>query len=176
VARLAICDIVGQAAASCHLNAGRLFLGVRLRCEDSAGGNNATRGYPNRSEDRTDHMRTFVIVAAGLVVPAVSAVAAPPVPRQENGWLIYQDSYTTLTIPCGPQPVLLYGSHTTITLRGVCAYVRVAGAHNDIGIDIGPAGTIEITGAHNDVTWQQVQPGPPPRLIDGGYSNSFHRP
>ncbi len=121
-------------------------------------------------------MRPLVIVAAGLVITAVSAVAAPPVPRQQNGWLIYQDSFTTQTIPCGPQPVLLYGSHTTITLHGVCAYVRVAGAHNDIAIDIGPAGTIEITGAHNDVTWQQVQSGPPPRLIDSGESNSFHHP
>jgi hypothetical protein len=119
-------------------------------------------------------MRPFVIVAAGLLIPAVGAVAAPPVPRQQNGWLIYQDSFTSQTIPCGPQPVLLYGSHTTITLHGVCAYVRVAGAHNDIAIDIGAGGTIEITGAHNDVTWQQVQPGPPPRLIDSGDSNSFH--
>lgn len=103
------------------------------------------------------------------------AAAAPPRPVAQNGWLVYQDSHVTQALPCGRQPILLRGNHTDLTLTGGCAYVRVAGEHNDISIEVLQGATIDISGAHNDVTWRQIVPGQPPRLINGGQSNSFHR-
>lgn len=118
------------------------------------------------------------LTVAGLLtfvaLPAVAAGAPPPV--RQNGWLIYRASHVSQTLPCAAQPILLQGNHTDLTLNGRCLYVRVAGEHNDIAIEIGPSATIEISGAHNDVTWHQVVPGPPPRLLDTGYSNTFHHP
>jgi Protein of unknown function (DUF3060) len=113
------------------------------------------------------------ILACLFTVAAAPALAAP---FQQNGWLIYRDSHVEETLPCAEQPILLEGSHTDLTLHGTCLYVRIAGEHNDIAIDIGPAATIEITGAHNDVTWRKVVPGPPPRLLNTGPSNAFHHP
>jgi Protein of unknown function (DUF3060) len=119
-------------------------------------------------------MRALVVGAFGGAI-AVQAFAATPIPPvEQNGWLVYQDSHISQTAPCTQQPILLNGSHTDFTLNGACENVRVAGEHNDISIQVGPAATIEITGAHNDVTWQQVIPGPPPHLLDSGTSNTFH--
>jgi len=124
-------------------------------------------------------MRALVVgvVGGSIAVQAFAAqalAAGPSPPVQQNGWLVYQDSHITETAPCARQPILLNGSHTSFTLDGACAQVRIAGEHNDISVQVGPAATIEITGAHNDVTWQQVIPGPPPHLVDSGASNSFH--
>ena len=74
-------------------------------------------------------------------------------------------------LTCGPRPLLLTGDHQDLTVTGPCRYVRVAGRHNDISIDVVPGGTIDITGAHNDVTWHAAAT---PHLLDHGISNSFH--
>ena len=123
------------------------------------------------------HRSAIIAVGSALVVAtAVPAIAERPAPvaLQQNGWLIYDASHVAQTIPCTPQPILLRGSHTDTTLSGRCAYVRVAGGHNDIAIEIGGGATIEITGEHNDVSWHQVAPGPPPRLLAPGPDNTFH--
>jgi hypothetical protein len=120
-------------------------------------------------------MRIVVVAALGTLVATRAFAAGPTPPLEQNGWLIYQDSHITETANCPGRPVLLNGSHISFTLNGPCSYVRVAGEHNDISVQIGAAATIEITGAHNDVTWQQIVRGPPPRLIDSGASNTFHR-
>jgi hypothetical protein len=119
-------------------------------------------------------MRALAVGAlcGAIAVQAFAAEPSPPI--VQNGWLVYHDSHITETAPCTQQPILLGGDHTDFTLNGACNYVRVAGEHNDISIQIGPAATIEITGAHNDVTWRQMIPGPPPRLLDSGPSNTFH--
>lgn len=119
-------------------------------------------------------MRTLALSALSCAITTLAFAARPTPPVQENGWLIFRDSHITEAIPCRTQPILLQGNHTTITLNGICSYVRVAGQHNDISVEVGPAATIEITGKHNDVTWQQVVRGPPPRLLDDAPSNTFH--
>jgi hypothetical protein len=119
-------------------------------------------------------MRASAALAGMLLAWPVLAAAAPPL--RQNGWTIYQDSHTELTIPCLPTPILLRGSHTDVVMKGGCGYVRLEGEHNDVEVDLAPGATFEITGSHNDVTWRQVAPGPPPRLLDTGAGNSFHRP
>jgi hypothetical protein len=120
-------------------------------------------------------MKATGLLGIGLVVAGAIATGAwSQPPTQVNGWIVYLDSHAGETLPCAPTPILLNGSHTDITLRGQCTYVRVAGEHNDIAIEAAPAATIEITGAHNDVTWRQVAPGPPPRLVNAGTGNTFH--
>ena len=66
------------------------------------------------------------------------------------------------------------GDRTETRLTGPCRFVRITGSHNDVEVDIVPAGVIEITGGHNDVNWRQIQQGPRPTLTSSGESNSFH--
>jgi hypothetical protein len=120
-------------------------------------------------------MRALVVGTLGGAIAVQAFAATPTPPVEQDGWLVYQDSHISETASCARLPILLNGSHTDFTLNGACETVRVAGEHNDISIQLGPAATIEITGAHNDVTWRQVIPGPPPRLLDSGTSNTFHR-
>lgn len=119
-------------------------------------------------------MRSWAVGALCGSIAVQACVAAATAPVQQNGWLVYQDSHISQIADCTRQPIVLGGSHTDFTLNGMCDHVRVSGDHNDITIQIGPAATIEITGAHNDVTWQQMAPGPPPRLLDSGIENTFH--
>ena len=120
-----------------------------------------------------------------LVVPAMgfvgllcalspSALGQPAQPRLKDGWDAY--GYADLVV-CRDNPVLLLGHHMDVKVRGGCHYVRVAGSHNDVRVDLAPGGTIEITGAHNDVTWR-LPPGAQtgPVLLNHGESNDFHGP
>ena len=109
-----------------------------------------------------------------LAACATTSVRAASPPTQQGVWTVYQDSHTSQTIPCVPNPILLNGSHTDLKLVGDCNYVRVAGEHNDIYIELGAGATIEITGEHNDVTWHQIVQGRPPRLLATPESNTFH--
>ncbi len=125
---------------------------------------------------RSARSALFGAVCALPGVAAVPALAqAPPAAVRQNGWLIYGASHLAQRLPCAPTPILVTGSHTDTAIKGACAYVRVSGEHNDVDVEVAAGGTIEITGAHNDVTWHQVTPGPPPRLISGRESNTFHR-
>lgn len=123
-------------------------------------------------------MRAITVVARvgvlGLAVAACSTTpGGPPGPIEQNGFLVYGNGAPS-AITCDQRPVQLNGNHTDKRLSGPCQFVRVAGSHNDIAIDMAPGGAIDITGAHNDVTWSQSQPGPPPMLVDHGASNTFH--
>ncbi len=111
---------------------------------------------------------------ACLAAACTARPGGPPGPVLINGIMVYGDGAPS-TIACDVRPVQLNGNHTSIRVTGDCGFVRVAGEHNDIGVDVAPGGTIEITGAHNDVTWIQARPGPAPVLEDHGASNSFHR-
>ncbi len=108
------------------------------------------------------------LAAAGLILAATQGAAAADA---NNGWDIYGKIDR---VSCSGRPVLLQGSHTDVTLAGACRYVRITGEHNDVTVDVRPGGTIEITGAHNDVWWRQRSPGPGPRLVNNGASNTFH--
>ena len=105
---------------------------------------------------------------SGLIGPA--AASGDP-----NGWQHFSGSVPR-RVACGELPILLEGSHTGVTLVGNCGYVRVAGDHNDVTVELAPGGTIEITGEHNDVAWRQPNPSVPPSLLNRGKSNSFHPP
>jgi len=118
----------------------------------------------------------FCALGGLLGLAAFPAVAqTPPEPVRQNGWLIYGASHRSQRLPCAPTPILVTGSHTDTELKGACTYVRISGEHDDVDVEVAAAGTIEITGEHNDVTWHQVTQGPPPRLINGRGSNTFHR-
>ncbi len=109
---------------------------------------------------------------AAVFLHTACAQAAPAIPTPDGAWDRY--GYAS-SITCGARPVLLTGSHMDLTVRGNCRTVRVAGAHNDIDVELEPGGRIEITGKHNDVTWHLL-PGAPvaPVLLDQGTSNTFH--
>jgi hypothetical protein len=116
-----------------------------------------------------------VLGGLGLAACGGGAHAPEPAGAEANGWTRYAASGTQ-SIACGKLPVLLASSHSDSTLTNSCGYVRIAGEHNDVSIEIAPAGTIEITGAHNDVYWKLSKPGAPPHLLDTGQSNTFHPP
>jgi hypothetical protein len=116
-------------------------------------------------------VKILIICFAG----AVACTNAPPSPPLvQDGWLHYTTSRTKQSILCADMPIQLDGNRTDLLLTGYCRMVRIAGEHNDIRAQIIPGGTIEVVGAHNDIWWQQLGPGPRPRLIDNGASNTFH--
>ena len=103
---------------------------------------------------------------AGIISPA--AAGGDP-----GAWQRFS-SNAPARIQCGELPIVLEGNRTDLNLSGNCGYVRVAGDHNDIVIELAPGGTIEITGAHNDVTWTQPNATIPATFYDRGTSNTFH--
>jgi hypothetical protein len=111
------------------------------------------------------------LVMLGACAPSPTKLA----PVEQGGWLIYSESRIRTPIACGPTPIQLTGDRLDTKLTGECHYVRITGAHNDIEIDVAPGGTIEMLGTNNDVFWNQVRPGPSPRLINNGSSNTFHQ-
>ena len=113
------------------------------------------------------------LAAVGLAA-ACTPTAEEARPVQQSGFMVYNANGARQAIACDSLPIQLNGNHTSIRLTGACRFVRVAGKHNDIAVDVAPGGTIEITGQHNDVSWRQVRPGPAPLLLDHGPSNSFH--
>ena len=83
-------------------------------------------------------------------------------PRRHGRWHAhYKTSRTSQKIVCDSRPISLDGDRTELTRVGPCHFVRISGSHNDIALDIIPAGTIEITGAHNDVSWRLTEAGSP---------------
>lgn len=118
-----------------------------------------------------------MITTAWRLAALLTCIATPALAQSQdpNAWEIYGREARQIT--CGVRPVLLNGSHSTVTLSGPCRYVRVAGAHNDVILSIIPGGTIEITGEHNDVFWHLTNPvaTQKPVLLNKGYSNTFHR-
>jgi hypothetical protein len=119
-------------------------------------------------------------VAARIVLICLVGAACTKVPPQPpviaaDGTIHYRTSRTVQQIDCDGRPIFLEGDRTEINLVGPCRIVHISGSHNDITLDIVPAGTIEITGGHNDVSWRLTAPGPRANLQDQGESNTFHR-
>ncbi|MBS0641168.1 MAG: DUF3060 domain-containing protein [Proteobacteria bacterium] len=122
-------------------------------------------------------MHRFPWIFAVLSLAGVTAGCVAPAelkPTFENGWTVYAESYIRKPIDCQGGKVQLNGDRLDTHLTNECQGVRVTGTHNDVEVDIAPGGGIEITGSHNDVFWHQARPGPRPRLIDSGVSNTFH--
>ncbi len=120
-------------------------------------------------------------VAIGIALICLVSIAGcqntPPEPPvlAGDGVLHYKTSRTAHTITCDDRPISLDGDRTELKLIGPCRSVVITGSHNDIALDILPAGRIAITGAHNDVTWNLIESGPRPELLNQGESNTFHR-
>lgn len=117
----------------------------------------------------------FLPIAAVAMATSACTNTFPPVAVEQNGFAVYSASRASQTIPCDARPVQLNGSHTDLRLTGPCRFVRLAGEHNDVSVQLAPGGSIEITGSHNDVTWRSLQPGPDPVLVNRGEDNTFHR-
>ena len=120
-------------------------------------------------------MRSVSLRIIGICAAVGAGCAHQPMqpPLLQDGTLHYQTSWTSGPIQCDGRPIVLEGTHTALRLSGPCQFVRVAGDHNDISVEIAPTGTIEITGSHNDVTWHTVR-GARPALENRGVSNTFH--
>jgi len=114
------------------------------------------------------------VICLASTVACQNTPPHPPVVT-DDGLMHYKTSRTAQKIACDGRPVSLEGDRTELSLVGPCRFVRVAGSHNDIALDILPGGTIDITGAHNDVSWRQTEAGPRPDLQNHGDSNTFHR-
>jgi hypothetical protein len=119
-------------------------------------------------------------VTARIILICLAVAACVKVPPQPpviaaDGSIHYRTSRAAQQIDCDGRPIVLEGDRTEIGLAGPCRIVQITGNHNDITVDIVPAGTIAVTGGHNDVSWRLTVPGPPPVLQDQGESNSFHR-
>lgn len=102
-------------------------------------------------------MRRWAIlfgIGIGSLAGLVPAMAETPPP--------YYDDQGT--IQCGKAPLALDGSHTDVTLQGVCWRVIVHGSHNDIVIYTVPGARLEATGDSNDIIWRQIRRGRPPIL------------
>ena len=108
--------------------------------------------------------------ATGLALAALFAMAQAPGPDP----YVHIVQPRTGVIDCGGRAISLDGSHSDVQLSGHCPMVQVTGEHNDIFVPVPPAGTIAVVAPHNDITWRQVSPGPPPRLLALAPSNSFH--
>lgn len=121
------------------------------------------------------HVTTVFALASLVALSACASAPAQLAPTVQNGWTTYAESRIRAPIPCGATPIQLTGDRLDTHVTGGCRQVRIAGAHNDIIVDIVPGGTIEIVGSNNDVFWAQTAPGPRPQLIDHGASNTFHR-
>jgi hypothetical protein len=121
------------------------------------------------------------LVAVRIILFSLASGAActttPPQPPEvsSDGTLHYKTSRTAQQINCDGRPIELEGDRSELTLSGACRFVRISGSHNDISLDVVPAGTIEVTGGHNDVSWRQTGAGPRPNFQDHGDSNSFHQ-
>ena len=92
------------------------------------------------------------IVLLCLISGAACTNAPQPPVLSADGVGQYVTSRTKQTVQCDGRPIDLAGNRNVMTLTGPCRFVRVSGAHNDIFIDVIPAGRIEITGDHNDVS------------------------
>jgi Protein of unknown function (DUF3060) len=114
----------------------------------------------------------ILVICFGGAIACTNARTQPPL--VQDGWLRYTTSRAKQTITCGEMPVQLEGNRTDLMLTGYCRFVRITGDRNDIHVQVTPAGTIEVVGNHNDIWWRQVGPGPRPRLLDNGSSNTFH--
>ena len=116
----------------------------------------------------------IILLSLASGVACTNTPPQPPV-ASSDGTLHYKTSRTAQQINCDGNPIELEGDRTELTLTGSCRFVRISGSHNDISLDVVPAGTIEVTGGHNDVSWRQTQAGPRPNLDDRGDGNSFHQ-
>ena len=112
---------------------------------------------------------------AVLALAAGCAATPRPVLTLNDGRQHFTQDRASATVVCDGRPFVVDANRVSLTLRGRCDHVIVAGNHNDIETDVLGSGTVEITGTHNDVTWLQVSPGPRPILVDRGAGNTFHR-
>ena len=120
-------------------------------------------------------MRWPAMWIGAACLAACSGCTPQPPQLDSAGVLHYGTSHTSEKLACAVHPIQLDGDHTDITLTGSCTFVRLAGSHNDVAVNVAPGGTIDITGSSNDVYWYQVAAGPSPNLLNQGKDNAFHK-
>lgn len=86
---------------------------------------------------------TIIAISAGIVAIGAFAGAA-------RADVTVMDNDKTIDVDCAKDPnVALLGNHLTLTTKGVCARISVAGNHATI---TGSASAVSVTGNHNTVT------------------------
>ena len=82
-------------------------------------------------------------IAVICLASAAGCQSVPPQPPvvTEDGMLLIS-LRTSQKIVCDNRPISLDGDRTELTLVGPCHFVRISGSHNDIALDIIPAGTM----------------------------------
>jgi hypothetical protein len=93
-------------------------------------------------------------VAAGVLALGVGLL--PGIGRAEaiNG------SGRTLMADCGGGDATLNGSDNRVVFQGPCRALRIAGANNQVEIELMPGAPIEIMGAANHVLYAPMAPSP----------------
>ncbi len=114
----------------------------------------------------------LVVAGCGARKPVASGAAA--VPDDYSNWTRIQANNRERRTGCTELPVVVELSRASISLVGNCGFVRVAGEHLTVTVELASGGTIEATGAHNDIYWKQAAGSRPPTLINAGSSNTFH--
>jgi hypothetical protein len=95
-------------------------------------------------------MKTFAFAFASVAAFAAFAAFAAPV-RADISIL---DNNKTLDVDCAKDPeISLLGNHITITTKGVCARITIAGNEATV---TGSATTVVVAGNHNTVTLAAV--------------------
>src|SRR5215813_2170188 len=85
---------------------------------------------------------SYAAIIAIFAIAAFSAAARADVTVMDND--------KTLDVDCAKDPnVALLGNHLTLTTKGVCARISVAGNNATI---TGSASLVSVTGNHNTVT------------------------
>ena len=116
-----------------------------------------------------------LVMAAAMGVAGCNNSTTGPAPlaavQPADGYVHYASGGR---VQCDGRPVAIDGAHTRVEASGPCSSVRVTGEHNDVIVEMAPAGLVDVSGAHNDVWWRTPS-GAPPRFRDTGASNSFHR-
>ena len=73
---------------------------------------------------------------------------------------------------CRGHDASLAGSDNTVTIRGACRALQIAGDGNRVLVDIAPGGTIKVYGNDNEVSW--TSPGAP-EIVTVGPGNTVTR-
>jgi hypothetical protein len=65
----------------------------------------------------------------------------------------FAGSDTTFAGDCRGQNASLAGSSNTVTIRGACRALQIAGGGNRVLVDMAPGGTLKVYGSANQVSW-----------------------
>ena len=90
---------------------------------------------------RTVSTATALFAAAGFAATATAAAVN------------FAGSNSTFAGNCNGADASLAGSGNSVTIRGACRALQIAGDDNRVLVDMAPEGTIKVYGSNNKVSW-----------------------